>query len=213
MTPSRRWLDTGIALIGIVVFPSAALHAQTCNATTPTAAPTCNVSLNAVATVSHLLQLTVTGGSQTNLASPLATTYDSSAAAGSTPGLYPVGANPGPTVVVKANRGWQLTISAGASNWTFTPDATYHLCRPLGGSYPTCTGSSNSTAGELSTDLAWSIDPVNAFAGLSTTASTIVSNSTGSTATFTLYYRVKWLYASDVPGTYTVPVVFTVTGQ
>lgn len=203
----------GIALLGGLLLPAAALHAQTCNASTPTNAPTCNVSLNAVATVQHLLQLTVAGGAQTNLASPLATTYDSSAAAGSSPALYPVGANPGPTVTVKANRGWQLTVSAGAANWTFTPDATYQMCRPLGGSYPSCTGSSTGTAGKISTDLAWSIDPDNAFAGLSTAASTIVSNSTGSTATFTLYYRVKWLYASDVPGKYSLPVVFTVTGQ
>jgi hypothetical protein len=144
-----------LALFGVFMLPTAALHAQTCLASSPTTAPTCNVPLNAVATVSHLLQLTVAGGAQTNLASPTAATYDSSAAA----------------------------------------------------------GSSKNAAGKLSTDLAWSIDPNNAFAGLATTASTIVSNSTGSTATFTLYYRVKWLYASDVPGTYSLPVVFTVTGQ
>jgi hypothetical protein len=203
-----------LALFGVFILPTAALHAQTCLASSPTTAPTCNVPLNAVATVSHLLQLTVAGGAQTNLASPTAATYDSSAAAGSSPAQYPVGANPGPTVTVKANRGWQLTVGAGNSGyWNFTPDATYQMCRPLGGTYPTCSGSSNNTAGKLSTDLAWSIDPNNAFAGLATTASTIVSNSTGSTATFTLYYRVKWLYASDVPGTYSLPVVFTVTGQ
>jgi hypothetical protein len=197
-------------MVSVGVAPSM-LHAQSCNATTPSNAPTCNTTLNAQATVAHLLQLTVNGGAQTTLASPVVTTYDSSAAA-STANEFPVGAT-GPAVTVKANRGWQLTIKASAAQWTFAPDGTYNLCRPGGGTYPTCTGSSGA-AGKAAADLAWSLNASTAFAGLTTTGATIASNSTGSSGgPYTVYYRVKWLYASDVPGTYTLPVVFTITGQ
>lgn len=211
MTPSRRWLDTGLALIGMVVFPAAALHAQSCPASAPSGAPTCSEPLNAVATVSHLLQLTVSGGAQTTLASPAVAAYDSSASASSA-NQYPVGAT-GPTVTVKANRGWRLTVSAQNDDWTFAPDATYQQCRPGGGTYSSCTGSSTAVAGKSAADLAWSLNANTAFAGLTSTPALISSNTTGSSASYTLYYRVRWLYASDVPGTYTLPVVFTVTGQ
>jgi hypothetical protein len=208
---SRRRLALVATIVSIGSLPSM-LRAQTCNATTPSNAPTCNTTLNAQATVAHLLQLTVNGGAQTTLASPVVTTYDSSAAASSA-NEYPVGAT-GPAVTVKANRGWQLTIKASASYWTFAPDASYNLCRPGGGTAPTCTGSSNATAGKASADLAWSLNANTAFAGLTTTGATIASNATGSSGgPHTVYYRVKWLYASDVPGTYTLPVVFTITGQ
>jgi len=209
--PSRRRLAM-VAMVASLCAPFAMLRAQTCNATTPSNAPTCNTTLNAQATVAHLLQLTVNGGAQTTLASPVVTTYDSSAAATSA-NEYPVGAT-GPQVTVKANRGWQLTIKASSGYWTFAPDATYQQCRPGGGTYSACTGSSNATAGKLSTDLAWSLNANTAFSGLTTTAATIASNATGSSGgPYTIYYRVKWLYASDVPGTYTLPVVFTITGQ
>jgi len=201
----------GLALIGMLAFPSAALHAQTqCTASAPTSAPTCPLTVAATVTVAHLLQLNVSG-TQTNLAPPVVTTYDSSAAAANANG-YPVGAT-GPTVTVKANRGWKLTVSSQNDYWSFTPDATYQQCRPGGGTYSSCTGSSSSVAGKASSDLAWSLNANTAFAGLTSTPALLSSNATGSSASYTLYYRVRWAYASDVPGTYTLNVVFTVTGQ
>jgi len=184
----------------------------TCNATTPSAAPTCNLTLNATTTVAHLLQLTLSTSTPTALASPVVTTYDSSAAAGSA-NEYPVGAT-GPAVTVKANRGWTLTISSSTNFWSFAADATYQKCRPGGGTYPICTGSSNATAGKASSDLVWSTNATTGFAILSTSVAQISNNANGSSAgPFTIYYRVKWNYATDVPGTYTLPVVFTITGQ
>lgn len=197
------------ALLALVAIATRA-DAQTCNATAPTGAPTCNVTLNAAATVTHILQLTVTGGAQTTLATPLTTTYDSSATA-ATANEYPVGAT-GPTLTVKANRGWGLTVKAQNAYFTFTKDATYGLCRP-GDATSTCTNSSSSPLGKVSNDLAWSLNASTAFSGLSTSATTVSSNATGSSATYTIYFRTKWLYASDVPGTYVLPVVYTVTGQ
>ena len=198
-----------LALLGVAMLPQRGA-AQTCTATTPSGAPTCNTTLNAQATVAHLLQLTVTGGTQTTLASPVATTYDSSAAAASA-NEYPIGAT-GPVLTVKANRGWQLTIKAQNGYFTFTKDATYGLCRP-GDATGTCTSSSSSPLGKVSNDLVWSLNATTAFAGLTTTAAAVASNTTGSSASYTIYFRTKWLYASDVPGTYVLPVVYTVTGQ
>jgi hypothetical protein len=200
-----------IAAVGAMSLSGAPLSAQSCNATLPSGAPTCNVTLNAQATVAHLLELTVSGGAQTMLTSPVVTTYDSSAAA-TVANEYPVGAT-GPAVTVKGNRGWQLTIKAQNGFWTFAPDATYQLCRPGGGTYSTCSGSSSAPNGKVAADLVWSPNPSAGFAAISTSETSIASNSNGSSTSLTIYYRVKWLYATDVPGTYTLPIVFTVTGQ
>ena len=200
---------TALALLIVALVPGRSF-AQTCQATAPSGAPTCNTVLNAQATVAHLLQLTVTGGAQTTLAAPVVTSYDSSAAAGS-PDAYPVGAT-GPVLTVKANRGWQLSIKAQNAYFTFTKDATYVLCRP-GDATGTCTASSSAPLGKIAGDLAWSLNAATSFAGLTTTAAAVSSNATGSSATNTIYFRTKWVYASDVPGTYVLPVIYTVTGQ
>jgi hypothetical protein len=199
------------ALLLLAVEPVRQLAAAqtTCNATAPNASPTCSTTLNAQVAVAHLLQLTVSTSTPTALAPPVATSYDSSAAA-ATPDQYPVGAT-GPVLTIKANRGWQLTIKANTPQFTFTKDAAYGLCRP-GDGVGACPLSSTSL-GKAAADLAWSTNATSAFAGLTTTASAISSNATGSSASYTIYFRTKWLYASDVPGTYVLPVVYTVTGQ
>jgi hypothetical protein len=197
-------------LIAAAVGRADSLGAQTtCNATLPAGAPTCSTTLNAQVAVAHLLQLTVNGGAQTALAPPVVTSYDSSAAA-VTPDQYPVGAT-GPVLTVKANRGWQLSIKANLPQFVFTKDGTYNLCRPGDGA-GACPLSST-TLGKAAADLAWSTNAATAFAGLTTSAATISSNTAGSSAQYTIYFRTKWLYATDVPGTYVLPVVYTVTGQ
>jgi hypothetical protein len=199
----------GAMLLVAAVAPAAAAQ-TTCSATLPSGAPTCGVTLNATVNVAHLLQLTVSGGAQTTLASPVVTTYDSSATAASV-NEYPVGAT-GPLLTVKANRGWQLTIKAQNAYFTFAKDATYALCRP-GDATGTCTGSSSSPLGKQAGDLAWSLNAATSFAGVGTTAATVSSSAAGSSASYTIYFRAKWLYATDVPGTYTLPVIYTITGQ
>ena len=199
-------------LTALLLAPVAAVAGAqtTCTATTPAGAPTCSTTLNAQVAVAHLLQLTVNGGAQTTLAPPVATTYDSSAAAVSSD-QYPV-AGTGPVLTVKANRGWQLTVKAQNPYFTFTKDATFGLCRP-GDATGTCTSSSSAPLGKIASDLLWSLNATSAFAGMSTTGAVISSNATGSSATYTVFFRAKWVYASDVPGTYVLPVVYTVTGQ
>jgi hypothetical protein len=207
---NRRAVPLASAILLLLATASRADAQTTCLATTPTGAPSCNLTLNASATVAHLLQLTVNGGAQTTLASPVVTTYDSSAAATGAD-EYPVGAT-GPLLTVKANRGWQLTIKAQNPYFAFAKDATFGLCRP-GDATGTCTNSSSAPLGKPAAELVWSLNAATAFAGLSTTAATVSSNAAGSSASYTIYFRAKWLYATDVPGTYTLPVVYTVTGQ
>lgn len=204
-----RLLIPALVLLALAPVGTTAAAQTTCTATAPSANPTCSTTLNAQVTVAHLLQLTVSTSTPTVLAPPVATSYDSSAAA-ATPDQYPVGAT-GPVLTVKANRGWQLTVKANTAQFTFTKDATYGLCRPGDGN-TTCPLSST-TLGKSAADLAWSTNATSAFAGLSTTAASISSNAAGSSAQYTIYFRTKWLYATDVPGTYVLPVVYTVTGQ
>jgi hypothetical protein len=200
-----------LASASLLLAPASRAGAQTtCSATTPAAAPTCNLTLNATASVGHLLQLTVNGGAQTTLASPVVTTYDSSAAAAG-PNEYPIGAT-GPVLTVKANRGWQLTIKAQNPTFTFAKDATFGLCRP-GDATGTCTNSSTTPLGKPAGELVWSSNATSAFASITTAGLPVASAAAGSSASYTIYFRAKWAYATDVPGTYTLPVVYTVTGQ
>lgn len=190
---SRRWL--ALLPIGMLAVAAPRAAAQlSCQATAPAGAPTCNVALTTSAIVPHLLQLS-TDASATTLAQPGVAQYDSTNVAGSGD-QQPWGAN-GPVVTIKANRPWALTISAQSATWSHTPDA-YNVTRAV-----------NKAAG----DLFWSTNTATGFNPLSTTGATVASNLTGSTNNYSIYYRVAWRYTSDVPGTYTLNVVYTVTGN
>jgi hypothetical protein len=93
---------------------------------------------------------------------------------------------------VKSNRPYSLSISGGAGTWTGTGGARAN--KPVG-------------------DLLWGTGtPSTALttsAALIGTASTTGNN--GSSAAATLNYRINWGYTNDTPGTYTIPVVYTLT--
>jgi len=97
----------------------------------------------------------------------------------------------GPTASVKSNRPWNLTIAAQAATWTGTVGG-----RPYKGA----------------ADLQWK-QVAGSYASLSTSASNVFTSTqnaagNGSAA---MLYRTVWSYAADVPGNYSLVVVYTLT--
>jgi len=97
----------------------------------------------------------------------------------------------GPTATVKSNRPWNLAIASQATSWT---------------------GTNGGRANKGSVDLQWKVG-AGSFASLNTSASSIFGasqNATGN-ASSAFLYRTVWSYAADVPGDYSLVVVYTLT--
>lgn len=189
---SRRWLSS-LSLIVLPVLPAPAAAQLSCDATNPPAAPTCDVALTASASVTTLMRLS-TNVSALPFTSPTIVEYDLTASAPGNDGLP--GPYTGPVVTVKSNRPWTLSVKAQGSYWSLTPS-----------------GPARPDAGKPAEDLLWSLNTATGFVPLTTTAATVASSATGSTATHAVHHRVKWFYAVDVPGDYALTVVYTLTAN
>jgi len=110
-----------------------------------------------------------------------------------------VGANiadAGPSFTVKANRSWSLNIkTTNASNWTYVGSN--------GGTKPV-------------SDLTWSNAVAGSYVGISTTDALLTSGA-GATngAAAQVFFKTVWAAGftqpSNAPGTYSLPVVFTLS--
>ena len=212
---SRRWLQ-GI-MIALLVSAPAVVHAQ-CAVTSTNGTQNCIVNVTASVAVPQLLQLTSSQGT-TTLTPPTLADYDTSANPATTASNLPYG-GPGPTLTVKSNRPWQLYIGTPATGWSFTQDPALQIPRTAPEkSVSDLYWSTNQTAGFVAlTNCGPGTGNANAAltgnaAGINGACTLLGQNGTGSTATYGLYYRVKWLYASDVPGTYDLTVQFTLVGN
>lgn len=97
------------------------------------------------------------------------------------------------TANVKANRGYTLNIRGGAALWT---------------------GSGGASATKSVGDLRWRTGGAAPGAAMTTSdaaVATTVAGTTGLGTDYAITYNIAWSYASDTPGTYTLPVVFTAT--
>lgn len=99
-----------------------------------------------------------------------------------------------PTITVVANRTWGLTISTTDTKWAYTPSGTYT--------------DPNKAVG----DLEWSTDGAT-FSALSSTPADIQAAGTGSAGktTFPITYRTDYDLSKDVPGSYSINVIFTLS--
>lgn len=95
---------------------------------------------------------------------------------------------------VKSNRPYTLNISTNATNWT---------------------GSAGGRANKPVGDLLWGTGVASPTTAIGSSLAPIVPASTtgnnGSSSAATINYRIKWGYTDDTPGTYTIPVVYTLT--
>jgi hypothetical protein len=162
-----------------------AIGASQANAQCSGNAGTCNTTNTASVTVGALVKLGMSSAT-TALTNPTANDVD----AGN------VIADAGPSFTVKANRSWTLKIkSQNAANWTYVgSDAGV---KPI-------------------SDLAWSTSAGGTFAAITAADVTFASGASSTNgAAAQAFFRTSWLSdftsASNAPGTYSLPIVFTLT--
>jgi len=148
-------------------------------------AGSCNTTNTASVSVNALVKLGMSSAT-TTLTSPTADQVE-------------VGANladAGPSFTVKANRSWTLNIkTTNASTWTYVGSN--------GGSKPV-------------SDLSWSNAVAGTYAGISSTDALFLSgasatNGLAAQAFFKTVWAAGFTQPSNAPGTYSLPVVFTLS--
>lgn len=162
-----------------------ALGAVQANAQCSGNAGSCNTTNTASVNVGALVKLGMSAPT-TALTAPTADDIDAGA----------VIANVGPTFTIKANRSWTLKIkSQNAANWTYA--GTSSGVKPIG-------------------DLAWSTSAGGTFAAITNADATFASGAGATNSgVAAAFFRTTWLAdfadASNREGTYSLPIVFTLT--
>lgn len=187
----------GLTALLVVTFGQGAAAQTACDAVSPAPNnPTCGRVAVTTAAVSHILRLELSA-LNTPMAPPDVPQFDSARVA-TTPDQLPL--TTGPVVTVRANRPWRLTVEATEPAFTFSPDPLYQVGHPTG---------------KPASDLAWSVTQSTGFRPLGAASPQEVASSAtrGSYAQYTMYYRTRWRYDVDVPGTYALSVSYTIIGQ
>jgi hypothetical protein len=162
-----------------------AIGANQANAQCSGNAGSCNSTNTVSATVNALVKLGMSAAT-TTLSSPTADQVE-------------VGANladAGPTFTVKANRSWTLNIkTTNASNWTYV--GTNGGTKPI-------------------SDLTWSNAVAGTYVGMSNTDALFLSGAAATNgAPAQVFFKTVWAAGftqpSNAPGTYSMPVVFTLS--
>lgn len=162
-----------------------AIGASQANAQCSGNAGTCNTTNTASVTVGALVKLGMSSAT-TTLTNPSADNVDVGA----------VLADAGPSFTIKANRSWTLKIkSQNPIDWTYS--GTNSGVKPIG-------------------DLAWSTAVNGTFAAITGSDATFASGAGASNGTAAAaFFRTTWVAdftsASNAPGSYSLPIVFTLT--
>ncbi|HEX9129763.1 MAG TPA: hypothetical protein VF850_11430 [Gemmatimonadaceae bacterium] len=148
-------------------------------------AGSCNTTNTASVTVGALVKLDMTT-TTTALTNPTA----DDVAAGN------VLANDGPSFTIKANRSWTMKIrSQNAASWTYS--GSFSGVKPI-------------------SDLAWSTANNGTFVAITASDATFASSGSSTNGTAAqAFFKTSWTNdftsASNAPGTYSLPIVFTLT--
>jgi hypothetical protein len=172
----------GIFAVALGLTANVAQAQQSCQANS---AAGCSVNTTASVVVPAMIELTVAGTGTINLTSP-----DVDALTG---GFVP---DVGPAITVRANRRWTLSVhTTAATEWLYS--GTESGVKPI-------------------TDLTWSSTSGGTYAAITTSAVPLVSNQARTNAgAASIFFRT--LYSSDLSsdrnaaGTYSLPLVFTLT--
>jgi hypothetical protein len=163
-----------------------AICATQANAQCSGNAGTCNTTNTASVTVGALVKLGMSSAT-TTLTSPTADQVDGGLASGP---------DAGPTFSIKANRSWTLKLkSQNATNWSYS--GSFAGVKPI-------------------SDLLWSDASNGTFVAITSSDATLTSSGTSSNgATAQPFFKTQWTAdftsASNQPGTYSLPIVFTLT--
>ena len=148
-------------------------------------AGSCNTTNTASVSVNALVKLGMSG-TTTALTSPTADQVEVGASI----------ADVGPSFTIKANRSWTLNLkTTNASNWTYVGT--------LGGTKPI-------------SDLTWSNAVAGTYVGISASDALFLSGASATNGTAAqVFFKTTWAAGftqpSNAPGTYSLPVVFTLS--
>jgi hypothetical protein len=149
------------------------------------ASGSCNTTNTASVTMNALVKLDM-GSTTTSLTSPTVAQIETGALI----------ADGGPTFTIKANRSWTLNIkTTNASLWTYAGG--------LGGTKPI-------------SDLTWSNASAGSYVGIGSSDAVFLSgasstNGLGAQAFFKTVWAAGFTQPSNIPGTYSLPIVFTLS--
>ena len=152
-----------------------------------TGATVCTRSVSLSTTVNDILLLTVSA-TTASLGNPTSANYGpaSSYATGATPLVVAIT----PNVKVVANRGFQVSIAAGAA--AFGPG----------------------TVGKPASDVQWGqTGPSGTFLGLTTAGAPVMSGTGTPDTNVNLTFQSRWAFERDVPGLYTLAVTLTLAAN
>jgi hypothetical protein len=161
------------------------IGANQANAQCSSNAGSCNTTNTASVVVNALVKLDM-GTTTTSLTSPSVAQVESGALI----------ADAGPSFTIKANRNWTLNIkTTNGSLWTYTG--------PLTGTKPI-------------SDLTWSNAVAGTFVGIGSSDTPFLSGAAATNGTVAqAYFKTVWAAGftqpSNVPGTYSLPIVFTLS--
>jgi len=180
----KKTMNATRSLLAAMVLATG-IGASQANAQCSGNAGSCNTTNTASVTVGALVKLGMSSAA-TSLTNPTADDVD----AGN------VIANDGPSFTIKANRSWTLKIkSQNAANWTYA--------------------GSNSGVKPIS-DLSWSTSAGGTFVAITNSDAAFASGASSTNgAAAQAFFKTSWLSdftsASNAPGTYSLPIVFTLT--
>ena len=170
-----------VSALFVLLTAAAPVAAQSC---TTTQNPNSIASCSVSGTAAANIVKTVRlslSAATTTLAAPTIAVFDA--------GLQSV-ATTGPNVTVKSNSAWVVSIRALNATWG---------------------ASAEGRTDKVAADLLWSSSATGSFAPLSGTDTPIASGSATTGVSGTLFLKVAYSWLNDVPGTYTLPVVLTIT--
>lgn len=227
----NKWsLATMFAAVAFL--PTVATAQTSCDATGTPA--TCNQTKDATAAVGNLLHLSLTGNTitlngaaGTTDSSLYAKTFEANGDAEGTTGSAVstiatlTSANNADTVTVFGNRAFEVTLQASKDIFRYVDDQGYGQCRPSA-TAADCGTPISGSAGKPTNDVyfqttvlsgggsavAWQQLPL-----ASGTATKIADFTTGGRWAAKVDLKSAWFYKTDIPGTYTATLVYTVTGK
>lgn len=163
---------------------SIALPAGAQTSCTNVTGTSCSLTNTASVTIGSLISLGISG-TTTSLTAPTSLTLGTD-----------VGPDTGPTFTVKANQGWTLSIkSSNATNWTYV--GTNSGVKPI-------------------SHLKWSLTSGGTYASITATDASLTTGLAATNAgTAAVFFKTTYLTdfsaASNAPGAYSLPVVFTLS--
>jgi hypothetical protein len=180
-----RMLTRSTPLALLALFLAAESQAQTCT-NAGAASATCSVVATATAVVQHVVSLDV--GS-----TALALSGISDISAYNAGGIATTSDVNLENITVRANRTWTLSVMGNSATWAFTS---------AGGT---------TDPGKAVGDLGWSTTGSAPYTALTTSTATVSTGSATNSTVIPMSYQTSYDLTTDVPGSYSMGLTFTIS--